>query len=180
MAISKYSTLFSHFHGSTTVLQSLATAINYQRICRLISTHANNHQLMWGQSTVIRVTFRVKNPPFFKAQNQKWKLWPQFHIFITYLMKSATSTKVSYINKMDMCPSNHKMNAINNLAIYTPQIISQTLGFHFISKFWRVFRSKLSPTIFVLMVGSTMNILKINCSILLILKKWTLHQSSWR
>lgn len=118
MAISKYSTLFSHFHGSTTVLQSLATAINYQRICRLISTHANNHQLMWGQSTVIRVTFRVKNPPFFKAQNQKWKLWPQFHIFITYLMKSATSTKVSYINKMDMCPSNHKMNAINNLAIH--------------------------------------------------------------
>lgn len=48
-------------------------------------------------------------------------------------MKSATSTKVSYINKMDMCPSNHKMNAINNLAIYTTQITSQFLGSTFIS-----------------------------------------------
>lgn len=34
---------------------------------------------------------------------------------------------------MDMFPSNHKMNAINNLAIYTTQITSQFSGFTFIS-----------------------------------------------
>lgn len=30
--------------------------------------------------------------PTFQAQNWKWKFWPQFRIFITYLMKNSTST----------------------------------------------------------------------------------------
>lgn len=71
--------------------------------------------------------------PTFQAQNRKWKFWPQFRIFIPYLMKSATSIKVSYINEIDMSSSIHKMNAINILAIYTPQITSQTSGSPFIS-----------------------------------------------
>lgn len=74
--------------------------------------------------------------PTFQAQNRKWKFWPQFRIFIPYLMKSATSIKVSYINEIDMSSSIHKMNAINILPIYTPQITSQTPGSPFISKFW--------------------------------------------
>lgn len=100
-----------------------------------MSTHANNHQLVRGHSPSFRVTFRVLNPPSFSVIKLKVKIMAQFRIFIPYLMKSATNIKVSYIIEIDMKSSNHKMCAIDILAIYTPQITSQTSGSPFISKF---------------------------------------------
>lgn len=63
--------------------------------------------------------FVLWTPPlFFLISNHKWKFWPQFCIFILYQIKNATSTKMSYINDMDISSSFYKMNAINNLAIH--------------------------------------------------------------
>lgn len=49
------------------------------------------------------------------------------------------------IIEIDMNSTSHKMNAINIIAIYTPQITSQTSGSPFFQNCDRIFRAKLSP-----------------------------------
>lgn len=55
-------------------------------------------------------------------------------MLIPYLMKSATISKVSYINEMGMSYSSHKINAKNILANYNPNLRNS-----FISKFWQFY-----------------------------------------
>lgn len=136
--VSKFSEncLFSHFHGFSTTLRSLATAKDYYRIGRFMYTYANNHQLMGVNYLLCKWHFVFWTHRTFQAQNRTWKFWPQSRIFIPYLMTSATSIKVSYINEIDMGSSIRNINAINILAIKTPQITSQTSSSPTISKFW--------------------------------------------
>lgn len=100
-------------------------------------THANISQKIRSQSPSLWLTFQVLNTPSFSCTKPKVKILATVSQF--YSISDFTPHFPSlddelpgwvlkcHMNGIDVSSSNHKVNAVNILVMYTPQISSQNL-----------------------------------------------------